>query len=107
MVYSVFFVQEAQAELDEAYLFYEQQQAGLGGIFVEAIRKTQERISHFPQAWQPLSARTRRALVSRFPFGIIYHISTDELIIIAIAHLHRKPFYWQGREQNRENNAKI
>jgi plasmid stabilization system protein ParE len=96
-MYNVFFVPEAQAELDEAYLYYEQQQKGLGRIFVEAIRKTQNRICRFPSAWQPLSINTRRALVSRFPFGIIYTVDEDEIIIIAIAHLHRKPFYWIGR----------
>jgi plasmid stabilization system protein ParE len=99
MVYNALFTPEAQVELDEAYLYYEQQQEGLGEVFIEAIRKTQDRICHFPQAWQPLSARTRRALMSRFPFGIIYYIAHDEIVIIAIAHVHRKPSYWKGRNR--------
>ncbi|WP_428734663.1 type II toxin-antitoxin system RelE/ParE family toxin [Sulfuricurvum sp.] len=50
MAYNVFFVPEAQAELDEAYLYYEQQQVGLGKFFLEAIRKTQDRVCFFPSA---------------------------------------------------------
>jgi len=34
---------------------------------------------------------------ARFPYSILYGINVDMIVIIAIAHLHRKPNYWQGR----------
>ena len=39
----------------------------------------------------------RRALVNRFPYGIIYGLDGEWVVIVAIAHLHREPRYWIGR----------
>ena len=97
MVYKVTYHPLATQELDDAYLYYEAQQEGLGLTFVKAVKATEKRISYFPAAWQTLSPNSRRALVSRFPYGLIYHIGQDVITIIAIAHLHRKPFFWEGR----------
>jgi len=97
MVYKVIYHPLAAQELDDAYLYYEAQQKHLGLAFVQAIKATEKRIAHFPVAWQPLSSNSRRALVGRFPYGVIYHIGQDTITIIAIAHLHRKPFFWEGR----------
>ena len=56
-----------------------------------------DRIAQFPEAWHPLSKRTRRCLVKRFPYGVIYTKRGEEIIIIAVANLHRKPDYWKNR----------
>ena len=39
----------------------------------------------------------RRCLVRRFPYGIIYGIEEDTIVVVSFAHLHRKPFYWIER----------
>jgi len=39
----------------------------------------------------------RRALVHRFPYGVLYVLERDRLLIIAVMHLHRQPGYWQNR----------
>jgi hypothetical protein len=46
------------------------------------------------------SPGTRRCLIAKFPYGVIYHYSPeqDEIVIVAIAHLHRRPDYWVSRE---------
>ena len=98
MVYKITYHPLAAQELDDAYNYYETQQEGLGTNFVRAVKATEKRISYFPVAWQPLSANSRRALVSRFPYGLIYYIDQESITIIAIAHLHRKPFFWEGRQ---------
>ena len=97
MVYKVNYHPLATQELDDAFTYYEAQQKGLGLTFVQAVLTTEKRISHFPVAWQALSKNSRRALVSRFPYGLIYHIGDHNITIIAVAHLHRKPFFWEGR----------
>jgi len=40
----------------------------------------------------------RRYLLRRFPYSIIYQVSTDELRVIAVAHQRRRPGYWAGRK---------
>jgi plasmid stabilization system protein ParE len=85
--------------LDDAYLFYEQQQPGLGKVFLNEILSAFKRIKSYPESWPPFSKRTRRYLTNKFPYGIIYQVRVKdkEILIVAIAHLHREPGYWKDR----------
>ncbi len=33
----------------------------------------------------------------RFPYGLLYRAAVDEVVVLAEAHLHRRPAYWIGR----------
>lgn len=92
-----FFHPDAKEEFDGAVEFYEQNQPGLGLEFAEEIYATIARITQYPDAWSTLSKNSRRCLVSRFPYGLIYQIESHTLRIIAVAHLHRRPGYWKER----------
>jgi hypothetical protein len=87
----------ASRELDEAVAHYEDREPGLGLEFSEEVWATIVRITHYPDAWTPLSRRTRRCLLNRFPYGIIYQVKAGVLRIIAVAHLNRRPEYWTDR----------
>ena len=87
----------ADDELDKAADYYEEQQEKLGLDFAEEVYSTIQRIVEFPQAWKPLSNRTRRCVTNRFPYQVIYEIKDEEILIVAVGHLHRKPGYWEER----------
>lgn len=87
----------AQVELDDGIIWYDDQVRGLGNEFLNEILDTFKRIKLNPNAWAVFSKRTRRCLVHKFPYGIIYQIRENEILIIAIAHQHREPDYWVGR----------
>lgn len=91
------FLDIAQIELDESFEYYELQQSKLGYRFVYEVRNSIERISYFPVAWQQITKNTRRCLVKNFPYGVIYQILENKILIVAIANLHRKPDYWKDR----------
>lgn len=91
------FLDAAQADLREAFAFYEGQRPGLGTEFTAQVRSAVERIQSFPEAWHPLSANTRRCRTQKFPFGVIYQVRPDEILVIAVAHLHREPVRWGDR----------
>ena len=61
----------AEAELAEAVLHYNDQSEGLGYEFAAEVKRTIARIIRFPDAWPTLSARTRRCLTRRFPYGLV------------------------------------
>jgi toxin ParE1/3/4 len=87
----------ASAEFDGAIAYYEGCRTGLGVEFTAEIYSTIERIIEFPHAWTPLSPNCRRCLTNRFPYGVIYQILEDEILIVAVMQLNRRPGYWQDR----------
>ena len=95
---NVRFLEIAQIELDETIEYYNLELFGLGESFLTEILLTLDRIRKFPEAWPICSIRTHRCQTRRFPYGIIYQIIKNEILIIAIANLHRKPEYWKNRK---------
>lgn len=91
------FLSCAEVELDKAIVYYEAKEAGLGLRFLSEVRDSVERIVLYPEAWHRLSCNTHRCRTKVFPFGIIYQIKKNELLIVAIAALHREPEYWKDR----------
>jgi len=87
----------ARRELKDAVRYYNAQRARLGEEFRDEVWETIQRIQKFPEAWHPLSASIRRCQMNRFPYGLIYVASDNEILIIAVAHLHRAPEYWRDR----------
>lgn len=87
----------AQYELDDAFDYYESQVPGLGAEFLDDVLTAFKRIESNPEAWPLFSKRTRRCLATHFHYGIIYQMRNHEILIVAIAHLHRHPEYWQNR----------
>jgi len=91
------FLEIAQIELDDAVEYYNYEVPGLGESFLTEVLNALDRIGKYPEAWQPSSKRTRRCQTRRFPYGIMYQIRKDEILVVAIANLHRKPDYWKDR----------
>jgi len=91
------FLREASQELDEAVEWYNYQSPGLGMRFLDEADKALKRISFYPYSCAEIEDGIRRCLVSRFPYGLIYGIDEGMIVIIAVAHLHRRPRYWSGR----------
>lgn len=91
------FLAVARAELEEAIDFYNERRELLGDEFADEVERAVSRILDHPRAWPEASPRTRRCRTSRFPYGVIYQIRDDEILIIAVAHLRRRPLYWKNR----------
>lgn len=87
----------ADAELAEAVEYYNHQRAGLGDEFLVELLVAIERIQRYPSAWPRLGERVRRYRMRRYPYGIIYQQRDDSILIVAVAHLHRRPGYWANR----------
>ncbi len=91
------FLEIAQVELDDAVEYYNSESPGLGDQFLLDVVNALERIKQYPEAWHPFEDNTRRCQTRRFPYGVVYQSLKSEILIVAIAHLHRKPDYWGDR----------
>src|SRR5262245_33033812 len=89
------FTSAALSELREATIYYERQESGLGIKFLDEIEAATDRILRFPRAWHPVSVRSRRCRTHRFPFGLLYQIRADEILITALMDLRRDPRRWR------------
>ena len=87
----------ANNELEEAIHFYEHQLPGLGFRFFQEAKASIDRIRSMPEAWPEVGERTRRCLLKGFPYALLYVVETDEILVTAVAHLHRDPDHYRGR----------
>lgn len=90
---------EAEAEFVNSIDYYEGIEKNLGYDFAVEVYSTIERIVSHPQAWPIIETDIRRALVKRFPFGVLYSEEAEGIFIVAMMHLHRNPGYWKNRIQ--------
>ncbi len=91
------FLPEADHEMFEAARYYQSLSSGLGDDYLDEVERAVHSIETSPQTWPVLEGDFRRRLVRRFPFGVIYRIEPDKILIIAVAHLRKKPGYWENR----------
>ena len=90
----------ASDEFTAAVRWYESQRLGLGAALFDAVSATIARIEQQPEIGGPAhpDSRTRRTLVERFPYQVVYRLAQDEIVVVAIAHLKRRPGYWKHRD---------
>lgn len=88
---------EALEEYQKAALYYAEHDPGLALRFVEAVEETIQRILEAPTRWRILDEDVRRCLTRVFPYGVLYTVEPDFVIIVAVMHCSREPGYWKQR----------
>ena len=89
------FLPPAAREVREAARYYEEKVPGLGFDFIAEVRAAIRRILANPEAWCPLDEEFRRCRTCRFPYGLIYTIEADHILIVSVMHLRRHPDTWR------------
>ncbi|NKC10749.1 MAG: type II toxin-antitoxin system RelE/ParE family toxin [Gammaproteobacteria bacterium] len=88
---------QADADLEEAAHWYEEQVDDLGSEFLDESLRTISRISKHPASYPLMFQNVRRAMTRRFPFCVYFIEENDEIVVIAVMHGTRHPSRWQGR----------
>lgn len=94
---TVVFLPQAEEEMNAAAQYYESQSQALGSEFLIEVERTTEGISSNPKAAPTIRNGIRRRLLRRFPFGLLYKIEENQILILAAMHLRRRPGYWRDR----------
>lgn len=91
MRYSVSILPEAEADIDNAYIWYESKQVDLGNLFFKIIAESVNYISNNPFICEEIYKGTRRFVIKKFPYGIYYRVNLEmkEIQIIGIIHFKR------------------
>jgi plasmid stabilization system protein ParE len=88
---------EAIEEARAAQEWYKARNAEAGESFMAELDLALERIEAAPRRWPPYLGETRRYLLRRFPFFVVFREANDRIEILAIAHARRRPGYWLRR----------
>lgn len=87
----------AERELNDAAQYYELESAGLGAAFLNEVQRCCDGIVEYPGAGLVMTGSVRRRLIRRFPYALLYRIRGQQLRILAVMNLKRRPAYWVGR----------
>ena len=88
---------EAQEEYLESFRWYLERNPHVALAFQEEFEDSLALIQKAPLTWPPYVGATRRFLLRRFPFSVIYEPGPP-VVVIAVAHHKRRPFYWRERQ---------
>jgi toxin ParE1/3/4 len=86
-------LEEAQAAVE----WYGQRSRRAAERFVDELDAAMDRIARNPAQYPSFDSRTRRMVLRRFPFVIIFRQTALRMEVIAIAHGRRRPGYWRDR----------
>jgi len=84
----------ALAEAEDASLWYASRSPTSRIEFVAELDRSIALIVEAPNRWPTYEAGTRRLVMQRFPFAIVYRVLPDLIQIVAVAHTSRRPGYW-------------
>lgn len=73
----------AEADILEAFAWYEDKQAGLGSEFIAAFDVCVESIRDRPTSFSHVHRTIQRALLDRFPYGVYFEDRTEVIVIFA------------------------
>ena len=97
MSWSLLIKPAAENDLAQALAWYERQRERLGDQFLQSYEETLERIIQNPLIFADIHQGIRRAQFRKFPYGIFYVISGEQIAIIAVVHAKRHPRQWRKR----------
>ncbi len=99
MDYNIIISIEAEADTNEAYIFYEDQQTGLGDRFLDKLSEFYKKLKRHPTYYSFVSERkTTRALSLKvFPYTIIYEVEANDVYVFAIHHSSQNPDHFLKR----------
>ena len=87
----------ARREMLQAANWYDRRLPKLGSGLLDKIGRGLRDIRDFPLAHPVVNPPFRRILVDRFPYALIYPIESEEIVVVAVANLKRRPDYWRRR----------
>jgi toxin ParE1/3/4 len=91
------FLPPAGEEFVFAAKYYEAEESGLGEAFIEEVERAAMRIAAFPEHGSSHLAGTRRIVLARFPYSVVYREEAGVLLVVAVAHHRQRPGYWRHR----------
>ena len=88
----------ADEELVDGAVYYARQvNAALAGDFITEFERSVALLRQYPRIGSPWRGGLRRLPMRRFPYSVVYTLSSEVIRVVAVSHQSRRPGYWRGR----------
>ncbi len=87
----------ALSEAEEAQAWYAERSLIAAASFLRELSVAVRRAAEAPRRYPSGPAATRRVVLDRYPFTVVYRPTDDGIMVIAVAHQRRRPNYWKSR----------
>jgi len=91
------FLAHVERDILDAEAWLSAQNPDLGRQFRAAIDAALARIEEGPARWPKGMRGTRRYIVTKFKYVVVYREKADEVVIVAVTHGRRSPGHWKDR----------
>lgn len=97
MPYQLRIRRAAEADIQEAYEYYEECRPGLGQDFILCLEASLDKITKTPDHYPVIHRNIHRILLKRFPFGVFFIVKENTIVVLAVMHGSRSPRRWKVR----------
>lgn len=88
---------DAIGEMDASAAWYMDRSPAAAAQFVLSVEKALGQITGDWESFPRIDARHRACSLAGFPFQIVFRVTKDRLLVIAVAHAKRRPGHWRKR----------
>ena len=75
----------------DAYEWYEEQQSGLGDLFLKELEGSFQKLEDKPYIYAVIKKNFRQQVLKKFPYVVVFEIMDDDVVIFCIFHTSRSP----------------
>jgi len=86
----------AWAEVEDAFDYYAERSRRAAEAFRSEIILAVERLAESAEAYPLFDEGVRRCLLDKYPFGILFVVDDDHVVIVVVMHTSRRPGYWKN-----------
>jgi toxin ParE1/3/4 len=88
---------EGRLEAEGAFDWYRERSPRAAERFYIELERAHTAIQNSPESWAEYLYGTRRYLLKRYPYIVVYRVAVHRIEVIAVAHGSRQPGYWASR----------
>lgn len=95
------FFDDAVEEIESTRAWYRERNPVVETAFLAVLDYAIDQIARAPHRWPAYLHGTRRYLLPKFPYSLVYFVEHGVINVVAVAHHRRRPGYWAKRAGDR------
>jgi len=89
--------EEARAEIDSVFSWYFERSEKSAETFLTSLARNLIQIAFRPKSFEFQSKRTRRCVMRKFPYPVLFKEYSEFILVVAVAHAKRHPGHCKNR----------